>query len=123
MNKKKLNKIGIFLFLSFILIGIIISFTKMIKLEKSHLFTIGVLNKIGFASIKVSTPVYYSYYFKNKRYDMTGTDATNTKLEVGKRYYVKLEKNNPENSVLMVEHLVSDSIKEAPPGGWEKLPE
>ena len=49
-------------------------------------------------------------------HDKYGTKAT------GGRYYVKYDVTHPQRSDLLQNKPVPDSIKEAPPNGWDKIP-
>ena len=126
MKKTLINKIGIALVLSFILFGVIISIIRGIKLENSHMYTIGQLYKIGGGG-RSSPSLYYKYNINNKLFNVIHSQVTKNKIfsskaEIGKRYYVKFEKDNPKNSEMLTDYPVPDSIKEAPVNGWDTLP-
>ena len=58
--------------------------------------------------------------FKNRtNYPSDNFDVS----EVGKRFIVKYIEDEENLSYILLEYPVPDSIKEAPPEGWEKLPE
>ncbi|MFA6925356.1 MAG: hypothetical protein WC223_14015 [Bacteroidales bacterium] len=126
VNKKLINKIGIGLFIAFILYAITISMIKWIKLENSHMYTIGILYKIG-GGARSGISLYYKYNVNDKCFDVVHTQVTKntilpSKAEIGKRYYVKFETGNPINSEMLTDYPVPDNMKEAPKEGWEKIP-
>ena len=122
INKKTINKIGIYSFITFLLLGMTISILKCIRLEKSHLFTVGVLYKTNMGGTGVSPTAYYKYSVNNKSIDMTASFSSNEKFIIGDRYFIRFEKGNPKNSEILLDKPVPDSITNLPKEGWIEIP-
>ena len=126
MNKKNLNRVGLIIFFGFIVFGLIVSINRSYKLRINHKYTIGFLYKTG-GGARSDIDLYFKYNVNNKSFDVKRTPVSGKfwpdKIKIGKRYYVIYEVNNPENSELLTDYSVADSIKEAPVNGWDKLPD
>ena len=65
------------------------------------------------------------YKFTVNDIDYTGSKRKDDRIEVivpAGRYYVAYANDNPEFNELIPEKPVPDSIKAAPPGGWDRIP-
>ncbi|HNW69557.1 MAG TPA: hypothetical protein PKI01_04080 [Bacteroidales bacterium] len=119
--KKILNIGGIILFI-LIIITIIAkySFNKN-TIEKNHKYSICTVQR--FEGVKGGFSVGYSFFVLNTEYVVGEIVQDGNKSVVGNRFYVKFYPPNPKNSEILLDRLVPDSIKEAPPQGWDKIPE
>ena len=112
-----------------IILFFIIIFSVFIKniynnklLEKSSKYTIGniiSINPNGNAGYRI----YFTYEVNNKSYKAFGGIYRNNKNLIGKRYYIKFSPSNPNICKLLLEKEVPENIKNAPPEGWDKIPE
>ena len=80
------------------------------KLVGNHIYTVGVLTE-QVSGYKFHG-FYYQYYYENKEYKGQITSNSNKNYYLGKRYIIKFQKDDPENSVFMTDYIINnDSIK------------
>jgi len=65
--------------------------------------------------------IIYIYNFQGEQYNSIGDYQEGVKCNNG-RYFVKFSSNSPENSKILFNYPVPDSIKEAPILGWDEWP-
>jgi hypothetical protein len=92
------------------------------ELKSKHHYTVGVaINK--YKGIKQPLPtIEFAYYVSNKKY--VEAQAFNPDLysaEIGRKYLVMYSPNNIDNSRILLNVPLSDSIQ-APYGGWKEAP-
>jgi hypothetical protein len=124
LMKKHYNKWGVFVGF-FAIIGLIVyAFIHSIwgeyTLCKHGRYTIGITSGIHYTG-KGGKKQDYEYKVNHEHYN--ASEPYLSTQELGGRYYVKFSSKDPEISELLQDKLVPDSIKVAPPEGWEKLPE
>lgn len=118
---KIINRIGLFLmFLAIVITGLYL-YLRQNKLENSHRYSIGTVTH--FEAQQGSFGVDFKLIISGKEYDGGCTVYNKYNNIVGKRFFVKYYPKNPKNSEILLEKPVPDSIKEAPPNGWDKIPE
>ncbi|MBN2757119.1 MAG: hypothetical protein JXR51_08085 [Bacteroidales bacterium] len=125
MKTNNLNRIAKTIFiigiLSIIIYIIIKSQYESKKRADNPQYTIGLIINVR-ARAKLSVALEYSFKVNYEGYkSIRGIEKYNTKL-IGKRFYVKFESGNPDNCEILLDKPVPDSIKEAPPEGWAKIP-
>jgi hypothetical protein len=114
------NKGGMAVPIIVILICVIVVFRYCYHSNFNSRFTIGTPVSISLDAhlIKILT---YKYKVNGKWYE---DEEPYQGGEIGKLFYVKYSFKDPKISDFLEEKPVHDSsIKEAPPDGWEKLPE
>ncbi|MBK6483396.1 MAG: hypothetical protein KBF75_14460 [Saprospiraceae bacterium] len=117
---KWFNKLfAIALFVTIILIaGKLIVDNK--KLESDSKYTIGLVTESNTRSFRYY--YYFDYNVDGIQYSGLATPHSYKPSQVmGKRFYVRYYPPNPDNSEILFDHPVSDSVH-APPEGWGKLP-
>jgi len=68
--------------------------------------------------------VYFSFIYSNDTIRTSGQYANfSNPISSHKRYYVQLLRSNLQKSRILLDNPVPDSIKDAPPYGWNKLPD
>ncbi len=88
--------------------------------NKPQIYTIGKLLKVEFP-VRGSATLIFTYSYKTKIYkNLQGQEKL--PYQIGKRYFVSIPEGYPSHGWLMLDKPVPDSIKEAPPEGWKKLP-
>lgn len=117
--KKKVNKKSLFLLLVAIIIICIIEFYRSGVVAKEGVYTIATIHKVQGA--RGGLRIDFSYVFDNKNYTGYAVNSSYSRNDVGKRFFIQVLPNDPERS-LITDIEVPDSITEAPPEGWEKLP-
>ena len=90
-------------------------------LEENHKYSICTVSR--FEGIKGGFSVGYSFNVLNSEYTVGEIVQVGNKGIIGKRYFVMFYPPNPQNSKILIDKPVPDSIKEAPPEGWDKIPE
>jgi hypothetical protein len=105
MDKSKRNRlikiIGITIF--FLSIGIIVlnDFIKHKKLEKDHLYTIGKVYDYHVLS-QSGSDIYYEFYVDSARFEGTASVYDNPKNYLNKKYQIKYNPKNPDNSEILL---------------------
>jgi hypothetical protein len=123
MNFKKMNgRTGAIIIICFVIILIYIQ-TKI----RNHIYKNYGHYTIGTTIYKYLTPVSgsyirYSYKVRNIYYEKDAPYTNAYPKYPGGRYYVEFNNNKPSMSKLLENKPVPDSIKEAPPDGWSKIP-
>ncbi len=122
MNKATLKTIGIILLFTFISLVILKYYLDRHNLKKEHRFTIGSVYRFEVLA-KSGYDLYFNYYVKEKKYESDYIVYKNPKSFVDKRFFVNFSPSNPQNCRLLIGTPVPDNIKNAPPEGWERIPE
>ena len=125
MDNNKINKIS-----KYILIGlgllVVGSFMRDIfiygpRLREKGKYTIGII--YDYSQHKGGATIYYEYKAENKLYySNAGAGWKEKESLLEKRFLVKYVEGEDLSKILL-EYPVPDSIKEAPPEGWKKMPE
>ena len=126
MDNNKINKISKYILIGFGLL-VVGSFMRDIfiygpRLREKGRYTIGYTYK--YSQYKGGSRIYYKYKVRNKLYysnAAVGGIKKNRLLE--KRFLVRYVYDDIDLEEILLVYPVPDSIKEAPPEGWEKLPE
>ena len=116
-----LSKVKYFLFfaiIAFLIFGYFYSKHQRRELEENHRYTIGIViekftSKSG-TYLKTKYSVDKIEYIKN-------FDSFGDPKPVGRKYFIKFEKGNPENAV-MVKDFWAKPDAVAPDSGWVKIP-
>jgi len=83
-------------------------------------YTIGQINEIK--GTNGGVVVYYSFIYSNDTITTAGRYSDFSKRISHKRYYVQFLRKNLKRCRILLDDPVPDSIKDAPPYGWNKLP-
>ena len=126
MDKNKINKISKYILIGFGLL-IVGSFMRDIfiygpRLREKGRYTIGYIYQ--HSPHKGGATIHYKYKVGGKLYyskDTAGGIKKNRLLE--KRFLVRYVYDDIDLEEILLEYPVPDSIKEAPPEGWKKMPE
>ncbi len=121
MNKRKLNIIGIIVFLLIIITLIVKNVLDKKSLDETSKFTIGVVKSIE-PNTRSGYRIYFYYYVKGKKYEAFDGIYKMNKSLLGKHFYVRFSTINPSNCELLLDLPVRD-VKNSPPDGWKKIPE
>ena len=125
MDKNKINKIGLCFLIGLGLwgVGTFIKdfFINQPKLREKGRYTIGYIYKYR-KRLKGADISYYKYNVRNKLWYGSTIDGESEEL-IHKRFLVKYVEGEEDLSEILLVYPVPDSIKEAPPEGWKKLPE
>jgi hypothetical protein len=91
-------------------------------LKQDHRYTIGIILKI---TPNIDSGPDATYYFRFNGVYQEEFISINTRpfVQVGQRYYVKFYPHCLSISRIETDKPVPDVIKEAPPAGWEELPQ
>ena len=122
MNKRTVKTVGISLLL--LLIGLVVLkyyfstelLKKRSRITIGHIYDYKVLIRSGY-------DLYFIYNVKGKNYKGDYIVYKNPKVFIDKRYFVEFSPSNPKNCKILLDKLVSDTMMEAPPEGWEKFPQ
>lgn len=122
LNKKTCQILGICLIITLPIIIATISLQRSGNLRKNHKFTIGIPFKYNI--IPDGNELEYYYYIMDEKYIQSQSDfpCEKPKQTLHKRFYLMFNPDNPKNSKLLLDFPVPDSIREAPPEGWNKIP-
>ncbi len=122
MKWKQLNSIGIISFvglMAFLLIkGTVIN---EIKLNKSYRYTICIVAEIEAVGTGRSLATIV-YLFNDKQYKGFYEVDRIDKSLIGIRHFIKFYPKNPNNSEVIFDRDVPDSLIEIPSEGWKKIP-
>ena len=126
MDKNKINKIGLYFLIGLGLWGggtfIKDFFINQPKLREKGKYTIGII--YDYSQHKGGATIYYEYKAENKLYySNAGAGWKEKESLLEKRFLVKYVEGEEDISRILPEYPVPDSIKEAPPEGWKKMPE
>lgn len=124
MKTNKFNTISKILFLT-MLFGYIIyiavkSYNDKKERNLKSKYTIGIVIKISPLS-KSGYNLKHIYKINHILYKSSRI-IDEKENYLNKRFYVKFESDNPNNCEILLDKPVHDSIKEAPPEGWDKIP-
>ena len=122
MNKKKLNIIGIVVFLLIMIALIAKNMVENRLLKQESRFTIGEITKIE-PNGNSGYRIYFNYYVLDKEYNSFGGIYKLNNNLIGKEFYVRFSPSNPSNCELLLEKPVRIKVKKTPSEGWEKAPE
>jgi hypothetical protein len=117
-TKEKIAKIIGILFLLFLIFGFFYLRYQDNKRDKNPRYTIGVVIK-KFTS--KSGTYYKTEYNVNDIEYLVNFSSDGDPDPVGKRFYIKFEKGNPENSELLYDEKVNKNIT-PPKEGWKEIP-
>ena len=125
MDNNKINKISKYILIGFglLVVGTFIKdfFINQPKLREKGKYTIGII--YDYSQYKGGATIYYEYKAENKLYySNAGAGGKEKESLLEKRFLVKYVEGEDLSKILL-EYPVPDSIKQAPPEGWEKLPE
>lgn len=121
MYYKMLSRLKYFLFfaiLAALVFGFFYARVERNKREQNARYTIGVVLE-KFTS-KSGTYLKTSYCVDNVEY-IKNFNSFGDRDAVGKRYFIKFEKGNPENAELISKY-IANSNAIAPDSGWVKIP-
>ena len=125
MDNNKINKISKYILIGFglLVVGIFMKdlFMDQPKLREKGRYTIGYIYKYR-KRLKGADISYYKYNVRNKLWYGSTIDGESEEL-IHKRFLVKYVEGEEDISRILPEYPVPDSIKEAPPEGWKKIPE
>lgn len=102
--------------------SIIYGIKRSKEYNANAIYTIGVTTKTSW-TVGSGKWVLFDFYFSGKKYSGTSRydDYANPKVPGG-RYYVKFNHKKPDESGILQNLPVPDSIKSAPPAGWKMIP-
>jgi len=116
--------IGVVALIAILLIIAFIIVRNNRMLHDNHKFTIGTPIRYDVNS-NTSNDLVYIYFVNNVRYmqDSPCSDYSfSYRSLINRNFYVMFNPDNPKNSKLLLDFPVPDSIREAPPEGWDKIP-
>lgn len=121
-NKKIFKILGICLIVAMPITVAIISLHQDKLLQNNHRYTYGIPYKYNI--IPDGNELEYYYFVKGEKYKQSQSDypCDKPKQSLQKRFYIMFNPDNPKNSKLLLDFPVPDSITEAPPEGWDKIP-
>lgn len=95
---------------------------RKIVLSNNARYTIGVTGET-IVTVSEGIRIKFSYVVNGKRFNQE-EDYSNLKIKsnCNCRYFVKYNYKNPDQSKLLQDKPVPDSIKSAPRNGWGKIP-
>ena len=106
-------------------LGIVYFFAGILpkrELEKKHRYTLGIITQIEYPSEgSKAADFYYRYKGQTFHGAFSLLIGYENKFKVGDRIYVKFHPDNPDNSEVMEDIIVSDSII-IPKEGWKEMP-
>lgn len=105
---------------SIIFVGVIKDILKEHDVNSNPRYTIGVTVK--FWGDRRGGSIDFEYIVNKVKYKGSVRDDGKM-LYPGGRYYVVYSWKNPEHGYLLPDWAVPDSIKIAPPNGWDKVPQ
>ena len=122
--KDNLNAIGKVLFVLLLLSFAIYGYLKNNDIESDKMYTIATVNRVRVNS-NIGESVYYTYFVDDSLYiakDNFHVDVYNFTIQniVGKRFMLKFQKTNPQNSRLLPNIRIGYEVK-APKLGWETI--
>jgi hypothetical protein len=123
VKKEKKEKLaGIFLIVSFLIIGVAVVISEMNRseLRKKGKYTIGTTEKI-FLVLKSGRKVEYKFNVQDEVYTSSSGYREGVVVPNG-RYYVKFLPADPEINEIFFDKPVLGHIKKAPPEGWSRIP-
>ena len=97
-------------------------FINVPKLREKGKYTVGII--YDYSQHKGGATIYYEYKAENKLYySNAGAGWKEKESLLEKRFLIKYVEGEENRSRILLEYPVPDSIKEAPPEGWKKMPE
>ncbi len=123
--KRNINLIGKILFVLLILSMYFYSSIDDNKLEKEKMYSIAVIQKVR-VNANIGESVYYVYFVNDSVYyseDKFYVDVYNFTLQniIGAKILVKFQESDPQNSKLLPNIRIADSVK-TPNSGWSTIP-
>ncbi len=123
--KRNINLIGKILFVLLILSMYFYSSIDDNKLEKEKMYSIAVVQKVR-VNANIGESVYYVYFVNDSVYyseDNFYVDVYNFTLQniIGTKILVKFQESDPQNSKLLPNIRIGDSVK-TPNSGWPTIP-
>ena len=114
------NPFVIFIFISIIIFGMYYWSKKNKNLELNGKFTIGKLKD----AYPIIGDFNIDYTFKVNYIEFEGTNSAdkNDVNKIGNFFIVKFSPNNPNNSKILFDYPVLDTLIIPPSSGWESLP-
>jgi hypothetical protein len=92
-------------------------------LEKYGIYSVATITEVSKYSRGGRISYFYFYYQGKKYEDSDLTEDLITKRDIGRRFYVKFLKDNPNRCYIPDDKQpVPDCIKEVPPEGWTEIP-
>ena len=122
MAKNKINKISKYILIGFglLVVGFINDlFINEPKLREKGKYTIGYI----YSPHKGGASIYYKFKTGTKFYYSNTTSGKEKKYLINKKLLLIYVEGEEDISRILPEYPVPDSIKEAPPEGWKKMPE
>ena len=124
IDRKLINKISIGVFLGLIIVYGIWAINKTTKdyfnLSNDHRFTIGIVDTIKRSG--KGWVIFYNFNVNKIHYNRyVGIKGNDTSL-IKKTFYLMFYTKNPNNSKIMLNCPVPDSIKVIPEKGWVRIP-
>ena len=120
VNKRDMSYILVVLVITIIALAFYFNNKKLDELENNTIYTFGRITDsypvIGYFNFD------YSFIYNDKEYYGTNSSNKNLENEINRNFIVKYSKNNPDNSKLIVELPVCDSITELSQMNWESIP-
>lgn len=88
-------------------------------------FTIGYFK--GLSNTRGAYVPVFTYHINDDKIETVGlyqntVTPWNKKVYLNRRFYVVFEISKPKNGILLLDYPVPDSIKTAPPFGWDSIP-
>ncbi len=105
-----------------IVIITIYSNIKRNNLNKYSFYTVGTVTSIGHTGISGTYWAEYYYYVNNKRYVNSNSRGKHGKEILKKKFIVKFEQSNPENSQIYLDYEIPSYFPPPPSSGWLKVP-
>jgi hypothetical protein len=99
-------------------IGIVYNFHRNCSIFRDSNYTVAVTEKKS--NGRVANQIYINFTYNKIRYDKL-TSFYGSKPIIGQKYFIIVNKNNIEQSVLLSNCPVPDSLKISP-NGWDKMP-
>ena len=120
MNKK-INLIGIIIFILIIVILVSKNIIESRNLKKDCNYTIGTITGIE-PNMKSGYRIIFEYDVKNITYKAFDGIYENKKSLIGKRFFVKYVPSNPKNCSILLSNPVPENVKTTPFDGWKTIP-
>jgi hypothetical protein len=106
----------------FLLASVIFWYINSYSLRNYGIYSVAIVTDVKYFSRSGEYSKYYFYYNGKKYEGESKTDNLIKKDDIGKRYFVKFEKKNPNSNGLQAKKPVPDCITEVPPEGWDTIP-
>jgi hypothetical protein len=92
-------------------------------LHKHGIYSVATITDVIAPGARVGRSSDFYFYYQEKKYEATAvTRDLITRQDIGRRFYIKFLKDNPNRCYILSNKPVPDCIKEVPPEGWTEIP-